>query len=317
MSPSAPVGIPSACGPISTAVIAHLTRTDPPPLPTEVAAGDERDHALALWVLFELSYRGFDGVDEDLEWDPALIALRGLLEDELESDLRRDWADWSGPRDLTGLIEHDAERDGTSAFVRRDATRDDVLEILKQKSIYHLKEADPHSFVLPRLEPAPKAALAELQYDELGDGDPERVHMHLFAQAMEAAGLNPRYGAYIDEASSSTLTLSNAMSMLCLRRRLRFAAMGHLAAFEGTSSLPSADMVRGLRRLGFDERVARYYDEHVEADAVHEHLARRDICDRMTQGDPELEHEVAFGAWVCLELEARNAASLLPVRAAA
>lgn len=317
MSPTSPVGIPSACGPVSTAVLTYLTHDDRPSLPTALDAGDERDHALALWILFELSYRGFDGVDEDLEWDPALIALRGLLEEELEQDLRRDWETWTGPRDLVGLIEHDAERVGTSGFVRRDATREDVLEILKQKSIYHLKEADPHSFVLPRLEPAPKAALAELQYDELGDGDPDRVHMHLFAQAMEAAGLDPRYGAYVDEASASTLTLSNAMSMLCLRRRLRYAAMGHLAAFEGTSSLPSADMVRGLRRLGFDERVVLYYDEHVEADAVHEHLARRDICERMTQGDEDLEREVAFGAWVCLELEARNAATLLPVQAAA
>ena len=94
-------------------------------------------------------------------------------------------------------------------------------------------------------------------------------------------------------------------------RRLTDAALGHLAAFEATSSLPSTDMVRGLQRLGFDDTVSRYYDEHIEADAVHEHLART-ICDLATGGDPDLEAEVGFGAFVCLFTEERSAQRLVP-----
>ncbi len=191
------------------------------------------------------------------------------------------------------------------------ATVEDVERILVQRSVYHLKEADPQCFLLPRLRPAAKAALTELQYDELGDGEPDLVHQHLFAQALEAAGLDPGYGAYVDDADEETLTLNNAISLLCLNRRLVHAALGHLAAFEATSALPSADMVRGLQRLGFAEPVWRYYDEHVEADAVHEHLARR-ICDLATEGDPALEREVLFGAFVCVDLEDRCAERLVP-----
>lgn len=308
--------LPTPCGPLSRAVHDHLTTGRPVEPLLEHADPYSRDHALALWTLYELAFRGFEAVDPDLEWDPALVALRTRLGGDLERRLRADWAAWDGPRDLAGLVEHDTGRPGVASFVRRDATVDDVRAILVQRSVYHLKEADPHCFVLPRLEPAAKAGLAELQYDELGDGDPARVHQHLFAEALDAFGLDPAYGAYLDDATEQTLTLSNAISLLCLSRRLRFAALGHLAQFEATSALPSAELVRGLRRLGIDERVVRYYDEHVEADAVHEHLAR-DICDRATGGDPEREAEVAFGAFVCLLLEERFAERAVPQRVAA
>jgi len=309
--------IPTPRGRLSEAVHDHLT--DPEVralgLPALAPQGPD-DAAIALWTLYELMYRGFDDVPDDVEWDPVLIEVRRRLERQLEARLRDDFSAIGFAGTFADLLQEDRLNAGTARFVRREATVDDVLEILIQKSVYHLKEADPHCFVLPRLDPGPKSMLAELQYDELGGGRPERLHAALFAEALAAAGLDPAYGAYLDRATEETLTLNNAMSMFCLNRRLRFAAMGHLAAFEATSSLPSADMVRGLRRLGFGEPVVRYYDEHVEADAVHEHLAR-EICDRMTGGDPALEREVLFGAYVCLELERRSAVKLVGAEVAA
>lgn len=305
-------------GQLSETVFDYLTGTDrrvdrlnaDAPLPR-----DSEDVAVTLWTLQELSYRGFDNVPDDAERDLALIELRLQLEIDLETRLRTDFSAEHFEGSFADIVDGSAGP-STAEFVLRDATCDEALEILIQKSIYHLKEADPQCFVLPRLDVGPKAILAELQYDELGDGHPERMHAHLFAEALQAAGLDCTYGAYIDRATEATLTLNNAMTLLCMNRRLRFAAMGNLAAFEATSSLPSAAMVRGLRRLGFDGPVTRYYDEHVEADSVHEHLAR-DICNQMTGGDPVLEQEVIFGAYVCLELERRSAASLIGVKAAA
>ncbi len=49
----------------------------------------------------------------------------------------------------------------------------------------------------------------ELQYDEYGVGDPARLHAELFARGMEASGLRPEHGAYVDESpprSSSRTT---------------------------------------------------------------------------------------------------------------
>jgi hypothetical protein len=99
--------------------------------------------------------------------------------------------------------------------------------------------------------------------------------------------------------------------MFGLHRRLRGAAMGHLAAFECTSSVPSRRLVRGLQRLDFPRPVIDYYEEHVLADAVHEQVAVRDILVPLVAEDPDQLENVFLGAYACLEQEAQVARVLL------
>ena len=229
------------------------------PLPS---ADSSEDEALALWILHELSYGGFEDVDERAEQHPAVLAVRSILEDQLEERLRARCtvAELVDPGDvpdrLIAMVEAD---DGPSLadHVRRHADRDEVLELLRQRSVYHLKESDPTAWVVPRLPVRAKAALVELQYDEYGAGNPNRLHSHLFARGLASVGLDPDYGAFVDEALPETLEMNNAASLFGLHRRLRGAAMGHLAAFEMTSSLPSRKMVQGLDRLALDAVTCR------------------------------------------------------------
>jgi hypothetical protein len=46
-----------------------------------------------------------------------------------------------------------------------------------------------------------------------------------------------------------------------------------------------------------------YFDEHVEADAVHEQVALREVCGQLLEADPALAWTVAFGAATCLCLD--------------
>ncbi|MET0999910.1 MAG: iron-containing redox enzyme family protein, partial [Marmoricola sp.] len=181
----------------------------------------------------------------------------------------------------------------------------------RERSVQQLKESDAQSFVLPRLDGSAKAALAELQYDEYGGGRPERLHATLYADALEAAGLDRTYGAYINDVSALSLACTNVMTMFGLNRRLRGAAMGHLAAFEASSSVPCRKIAGGLARVGLPDVVAEYFHEHVEADAVHEHVASSDICGAMVAEDPSLREDVLFGAAACLHLDSLAGAELL------
>ncbi|WP_299929167.1 iron-containing redox enzyme family protein [uncultured Nocardioides sp.] len=281
------------------------------------------DESISLWTLHELSFRGFEDADDRAEWDPDLLGVRRDLETALEERLRARWsasdasaAAAPSPAEVPSALEAIvAADDGPSLAdrVRRHADRDQVLELLRQRSVYHLKESDPSAFVVPRLPVRAKAALMALQFDEYGDGDPNRLHSHLFARGLEAVGLRAEYGAYVDDAIPENLEMNNAGSLLGLHRRLRGAAMGHLAAFEMTSSLPSRKMVQGLERLGLDGPMSAYYDEHVEADAIHEHLAARDICGTLAEDEPDQAVEILFGAWTCLDVEARFATAMLGV----
>jgi hypothetical protein len=279
------------------------------------------DAQISLWALYELSFRGFEDVEESLEWHPDLVGLRGELEADLEAALRerfRAAADEVPAWSPEAFFDFCADHDGPSlaAFVHREADADQVLDLLRLRSIYHLKEADWVTWQVPRLDDATKAALMELQYDEYGTGDPNRLHAGLFARGLEAAGLSPAYGAYIDDVPAEILEQNNAMALFGLHRRLRGAALGHLAAFEVTSSLPSRKIAQGLRRPGLPEEMAAYYDEHVEADAVHEQLAVRTICGSLLAAEPSLVDDVFLGAFSCLDLEDRVAHLLLGAWAA-
>ncbi|PZF81164.1 iron-containing redox enzyme family protein [Jiangella anatolica] len=306
--------IPKARGELSEALAAVLHDGATTALPADVDATDETDRQLSLWTLYELSYRGFDDVDDELEWQPELLTLRRTLERRFEAELREAFAPPEPAEPfadaLFALIEG---FDGASvaSFVQRDATAEQTLELLRYRTIYHLKEADPTAWVVPRLTTGPKAALMELQYDEYGCGDPNRLHSHLFVRGLEATGLRSEYGAYIDDVPVEVLAQNNAMSLFGLHRRLRGAALGHLAAFEATSSLPSRRMAQGLERLGLPAEMIAYYEEHVEADAVHEQLAVRTICGALVSDEPAQAGEVAFGALACLGLEDRFARRML------
>jgi hypothetical protein len=192
-----------------------------------------------------------------------------------------------------------------SRFLKSSAGREQFAEFLIHRSAYHLKEADPHSWAIPRLEGAPKAALVQIQADEYGGGDAGWMHSALFARAMEGFGLHPDYGAYLDRIPGVTLATVNLMSFFGLHRRWRGAIVGHLALFEMSSSIPNARYAAGLRRLGFGPPTTTFFDEHVEADAVHEQLAAHALAGALARQEPELAESIIFGARALAVTDAR------------
>jgi hypothetical protein len=283
------------------------------PLPMTEPTSDEDLH-LALYLCYELHYRGLPGVDDDWEWEPSLLALRGALEERFEAELRAavPAPDPHAAIDVE-LRALEAADDGRSLsqHLEREGTLEQYLEFVVHRSAYQLKEADPHSWALPRLTGGPKAALVEIQADEYGGGEADRIHAELFARAMEALGLDSTYGAYVEHLPAVTLATVNLMSLFGLHRRLRGAIVGHLALFEMSSSIPNRRYGNGLRRLGFGEDATAFYDEHVVADAVHENVAAVDLAGGLARQDPALAPDILWGAAALDALERRFADHLL------
>jgi hypothetical protein len=311
--------LPVGRGPLTAAVIAALHASDyrfsPPPASAhlgDVLADD--DFQVALWTLYELHYRGFEDVPDDAEWRPELIALRRWFEDRLLAALRRDAlvpdSDAPVATRVRDLVDAD-DGPSLSRFVQREADLDQLAEFVVHRSTYQLKEADPHTWAVPRLSGAAKAALVEIQVDEYGAGRPERMHSELFRTLLRSLDLDDGYGAYVDAVPGITLAVTNVMSLFGLRRALRGAIVGHLAAYEMTSSAPCRRYAKGLRRLGGDDAACAFYDVHVTADALHEQLALHDMCGSLAAAEPELADDIVFGAAACLLVERRFAEHLL------
>ncbi|WOF24775.1 iron-containing redox enzyme family protein [Microbacterium betulae] len=287
-----------------------------------VAASDDvvrdGDLQVALFALYCSMYGTVEAFGADDEWDPALLRTRRVVEVAFERQLRRIVPQPALPAptreavasELFALTGEDAGP-SLARFLAKKATAAQAREFLVQRSVYTLREADPHSWAIPRLTGRPKAAIVEIQSDEYGGGRPERVHAAIFAKAMRGAGLSDSYAEYVDLVPPVTLASLNMMSMFGLNRRLLGAIVGHLAAFEMTSSIPNRFSADGLRRLGFGEDVTDYFDEHVEADAVHEQIAGRDLAGSLAEDDPRLLADIMFGAAACLAVDGMVGAHIL------
>jgi hypothetical protein len=292
-----------------------------PPLPAfegDDALRDD-DFQLALYVCYELHYRGFAGVDDRWEWEPTLLAARRELESLFELELicaaggrERDTAANVGiPARLRDVVDAGAGAPSLSAFSETRATRRQLEELAIHRSAYQLKEADPHTWAIPRLFGEPKAAMVEIQSDEYGGGVAARMHSSLFVDTMVALGLDPTYGAYLDHLPGTTLATVNLISLFGLHRRWRGALVGHLAIFEMTSCEPMARYSRGFARLGFDRAARRFFDVHVEADVGHAVVAATDLAGGLAAVEPELAPDILFGARALMAVEAAFSAHIL------
>ena len=320
VGPGLPARLPAARGPVTEHLLSRLVRPvhDLGVLPlgdADPLADD--DLALALYLCYELHYLGLPDVDEAWEWEPSLLRER----QRIERDLERRLVELVGQvpvglsRDRTvEELQHLAGDDGgpsLSSYMCDRGTLAQMREFAVHRSAYQLKEADPHSWAIPRLTGRAKAALVDIQRGEYGDGRPADLHANLFADVLTELGLDPSYGAYIDRLPGITLSTCNLVSLFGLHRRWRAALVGHLALFEMCSVGPMGRYAAALRRLGLGPRATRFYEEHVVADERHQAVALFDMVAGLVEQEPFLGGEVLFGARALTAVEGMFAAHLL------
>jgi len=181
-------------GPLSGAVLSAL-RQEPGSLglmpSVTVDALSDDDLHLALYCCYELHYRGLAGVDPEWEWDPELLGFRATLERALLERLR----DEVGPfaceslGDVGSALDEliaSASGPSLSTFILESGSLGQLREFCVHRSAYQLKEADPHTFAIPRLSGEAKVAMVEIQYDEYGSGSAVGMHSSLSADTMTA-----------------------------------------------------------------------------------------------------------------------------------
>jgi Iron-containing redox enzyme len=314
--------LPSPRGELSEALIETLRSEPrptalPPPHPGDDPLADE-DLQLSLYLLYELHYRDYEGVHAGWEWNESLLGARSHLEgiyaEALEDVVPHTFGvDPEAVGEMLFALADADEGPSLSRYLETRGSAEQMREFLIHKSAYQLKEADPHSWVIPRISGDPKAALLEIQYDEYGSGKPERIHARLYAEAMDALGLDSSYGAYLDEIPGFTLATNNLTTLLGLHRSRRGSLVGHLAMFEIGSAIPSRRYGNAIRRLGLAKtpEAVEFFDEHVEADSVHENIAAYDLAQRFAVENPELADDLLFGARALLAVDGRFAERVL------
>lgn len=310
--------LPSPRGPLSAWCIERVSHmTDVPPPSHDGIDPLGADAQLALYLAYEVHYSDprFTWMDE---WDPMLTSLRVSLEQAMQLRLaallpdRPDEARDPGVRASDRLMAI-IEADGGPSLSRSVGGADlgQLREMVRQRSLYHLREADQHMMAVARLSGAAKQRYVEIQAGEYGvDGPARRTHAELYAHTMRELGLDDRLNAHLDRATAEAMLLCNLVSLFAFNRRWASAAVGHLAAFECTSVEPMRRYVDAFAAAGAPESARRFFAVHVLADAHHENVAR-DLVDTVAAQAPERVEQMLFGAECALAVEGMFARAVL------
>lgn len=322
------VRLPTARGPMSARVLDIFTGSDDllsashVDLPSDVSFdGRSDDVQLALYLCYEVQYTGLPGT-EHLEWNVGLIEIRQTLERAFRAAIGEEIARSSagrrsaptGPDAVGATIRHLLASDDGPSLSRQmesSGTLEQMRDVIVHRSPYQLKEGDPHTAGVQRMNGRAKQILVQIQAGEYGaDAPGRRTHAALFADTMCSLGLDPTPNAYLDVLPASSLAISNLISMFGLNRRWRGALVGQLAAFEMTSVIPMGRYAAGLLRMGAPDRARRFYDVHVMADAEHEVMAV-DMVEQQCTLEPATAVDVVFGVQSTLVVERWFAETLL------
>ncbi|MFD3696835.1 iron-containing redox enzyme family protein [Streptomyces sp. NPDC058646] len=302
-------------GPLSAAVTtALLTQTAPSPglADAVAAAGTDpwgEDLHLALYLLYELHYRGLPGVSDDREWDPALLALRAALEQEFIAALEgavprgRSVDEAFGPQ----LTEPANASGSVAAHLAAGGHLWQAREYVALRSLHHLKEADPHAWAVPRLTGRAKAAFVAAEYDAFGAGHPEADRTRLYADLMADLGLDPGDNHYLGHVPAVALARVNLMSLFGLHRAWLGALVGHFACVGTTSPPGSERMVEALTACGAGPAAIRFHAGRATADTVHGQTLRREVIAGLLADEPAREPQIAFGCDATVLLDDRLA----------
>ncbi len=312
--------LPTAVGPLSDRVCSTLSRDAGRAAPRALGdlgdLGDQHrsvfdhDAQLALYILNELHYSGWAGVDDGWEWTPKVAQWREHLASWFERTVRAEVdSNLADPAiEVTRLLGLDGP--SVSRHLAAEGTIDQLVESMILRTPYHGKEADPHTFVIPRLSGSVKRTLCDIQAGEYGVGH-ARSHAELFADALTDLGIDPTPNAHIDLCTGPSLATSNLVSLGALRRRLRGVVLGQLSLFEMDSVVPNGRMVRCAERLGCSARVRWFFQVHVLADAEHEVQAQQAFLVDYPQQEPAQVDNLLLGMRAQSLIDHRLAADLM------
>lgn len=204
--------LPAPRGHTSAALITLLGAA-PPRTPALLVSSGTRpvqvddDLQLALWICYELHYRGFDDAHPAWEGHSALAQFHAALEARWEAGLRQ-------------------LKDVTSAPVRPETNA--------QRAEWERHQA----FWLPRRG---FRALPDIQGDAYGGVQDERMYSVLFTVALRDLGDD----AGVDDVPAVTLALANALSLFGTHKRLVGALAGFLTAVDTMAGDPYSQLAAG------------------------------------------------------------------------
>ena len=198
-----------------------------------------------------------------------------LLEGEYVEAERQRMAAWAAeaPEDADGFIAWfedlketgPGQQDPLFPWLAKQASLEQMRWFLTQEVAGEAGFDDLVALTQLQLPTQAKLELARNYWDEMGRGREDAMHGPMLAEMAAKLGLKPTDEDTVWEAHA----LANLLCAFAFNRRYTYQAVGALGIVEETAPGRTACVNEGLKRLGFDMRVRRYYAVHSTLDVKH------------------------------------------------
>lgn len=234
-----------------------------------------------------------------------------LLEGEYVEAERQRIAAWAAeaPEDADGFIawfedlkeSGPGQHDPLFPWLATQATREQMDWFLTQEVAGEAGFDDLVALTQLQLPTRAKLELARNYWDEMGRGREDAMHGPMLAEMARKLGLKPTDEDTVWEAHA----LANLLCAFAFNRRYTYHAVGALGIVEETAPGRTACVNEGLKRLGFDMRVRRYYALHSTLDVKHSETWNREVLRPLVEANPACARPLAEGALLRLMAGAR------------
>ena len=272
----------------------------------------------ALYLLYEENLRPSGASDVYNQYNPQLIGVRNRLE--------RHWEAFERSRSPIAKDDVPVDPDAFRAyfkelsvghkmvghrlfdFLNDEATRDDLIAFFLSDAAVIVRFCDLVVMSMVGVDDEIRPELAENFWDEMGRGQFQERHVHLYRNLLEYAGVNLPGDALVADDFSEHLKWQglagyNLYLFLCLHRKNQFRSLGALGAAEMMDPDQYRKVLAGCRRVGLhDEDKLAYYAGHAEMDVAHGDGWCDNVLLPLVQRYPERRHEIVEGAMMRMNI---------------
>jgi hypothetical protein len=250
------------------------------------------------------------------EFSVSLFEVRRLLEAAwLNSELERcagnhmpgtgtDFREWFFAQSRS----HPAARHALYEYIAHEASLSAFSIFVSHESTVDARFDDLLAMVQLGFTGEPKLEVARNYWDELGEGEANRVHTTMFNRVFDAVGLTIQGDQELD---STALACGNLLLVLATYRSYSYYAIGALGITEALAPSRFTRVLKAGERLRIDSGTMEYFREHVSIDEHHTNQWIENVIEPTLRATPSALHQVCCGVLMRLNTSVAYCEALL------
>jgi hypothetical protein len=235
---------------------------------------------------------------EDLREEHEMRVLEGAWIEAFRAEVAPQVED--APTDADGFIawfeglkaSGPGQNDPLFSWLAEEATLEELRWFLTQEAAGEAGFDDLVAMTQVKLPVPAKLELARNYWDEMGRGAEGGMHGPMLERTCTGLGLTPT----IDGTAWESLALANTMTAFATTRRYAYHSVGALGVVELTAPGRVAQVAAGLKRLGCEPKVRKYFDLHAILDLKHSEDWDREALRPLVEENPARARALAEGA---------------------